>query len=269
MGSKSKIWLLGDSFVSGEACAAENKNLSGHLQKFLDKNNIDQNVINLGVLGKTLANYIDFLETFEIHKDDTIFLILYDNDIHLSEEVCRLSLKHNIEKGIFVPHFCKEIDLKLLDTKDRNSFIKKINYLVKEIYIIKLLKESLYQFKSFRKFFYRSEYRNLWFDNNSPENKLIVEQIVYIEKLAKQFGAKFILTYYPNTNAINEGDVRHKIWTNFFEYLLNEKKIKGLDPYPYFIDKSTSKNMVWSLTDKHPNCEAHGIFAKFLLESIQ
>ena len=76
-----------------------------------------------------------------------------------------------------------------------------------------------------------------------------------------------VFTYYPNTNRISNNDARHKTWARFIEYVKEIEGIDILDPYPYFVTHAPKKSMVWSLTDKHPNCAAHKIMADFLVNN--
>ena len=89
----------------------------------------------------------------------------------------------------------------------------------------------------------------------------------YIKKYVENKEADFYLTYFPNTNNISNNDQRHDIWIKFFKNLENNFQIQHYDPYPYFILNAPQKRMVWSLTDNHPNCEAHKIMSDFLIKS--
>jgi len=82
-------------------------------------------------------------------------------------------------------------------------------------------------------------------------------------------GGSVLFTYYPNTNAISDKDERHAIWKRFIKFLEKNDGIKISDPYPYFIKNAPEKSMVWSLTDKHPNCEAHSLMAEYIFNNLQ
>ena len=117
--------------------------------------------------------------------------------------------------------------------------------------------------------FYRTEYRSRWTDFKSDENKWIFSSLKTIKKIVESKGAKIIFTYYPNTNNISNNDNRHFQWLSFIKYANAKHNIKILDPYPYFINNSEDKSMVWSLTDKHPNCDAHKLMAEFIFQELK
>ena len=90
MNRKSKVFLLGDSFVAGLTCAKKQQNLSGHLQGLMGDG---VEVVNLGVGGKDPSHYTDFLTYFPIRQGDKGVVVLYDNDIHMSKETCELATR--------------------------------------------------------------------------------------------------------------------------------------------------------------------------------
>jgi hypothetical protein len=77
-------------------------------------------------------------------------------------------------------------------------------------------------------------------------------------------GATLNLTYYPNTNRIDINDPRYSQWLDFIEYVDDKLGLRIDDPYPYIINNASSSSMVWSLTDKHPSCEAHELMANHI-----
>lgn len=265
---KTNVLLIGDSFVSAIACAKEKQNLSGHLQTLLG-DGIE--VVNLGVGGKDPANYIDFLMHFPIRKDDLIVVVLYDNDIHMSKDTCRTALR---QKGIFpplhVPDFCSQLTTTMSVQKDEDGFLRQLNQVLKDrSKLFQLIKESAYNIPGVSNLFYRSEFTKRWNDFNADETKWILSTLPIMREIVEQKGARFLLTYYPNTNAISAEDPRHKIWLDFGQYVLEKSQIKLHDPYPFFVQHAQRKSMVWSLTDKHPSCDAHALMAQFLLDRIK
>lgn len=263
--TSTRIFVLGDSFVAGTACQKKGTNLTGHLQKLLTRN---QQVVNLGVGGADPSNYIDFIGHFPIRPNDLVIVVLYDNDIHMSKETCELSSVQLKNYPIFYPSHCDELISGAIASKDQDSFLKRMNNKIKQFKTIALLKEAFYNIPIFSRFFFRSEYVTRWERFESEENQWIMSTLPVMKSMVEKRGAQFFLTYYPNTNNISPNDVRHNIWINFKKELINRHKLELLDPYPFFISKATSKSMVWSLTDKHPSCDAHAIMSQFLFDVI-
>ena len=261
----SNIFVVGDSFVAGAACVAESKHLTGHLANLIPSSN----VINLGAAGKNPANYIDFLNYIPLSRVDTVVVVLYDNDIHVSDETCELSLQQKKYFSIHVPDFCESQLSGEQRPKDESGLLKKINQSVKHLSTAQLLKESLHNLPYLSTMFYRSEYVSRWNEFASEENKWIRSTIPVMQTIVESKGAKFKLIYYPNTNSISVSDPRHQIWKKFSAEVGRELSIHLHDPYPYFISMAPRKSMVWSLTDKHPSCDAHRLMAEYVTSILR
>ena len=86
-----------------------------------------------------------------------------------------------------------------------------------------------------------------------------------LQQQMRRNGGSVVFTYYPNTNQISHTDARHETWRRFIEYVRENEGIDILDPYPRFLTDAPQTSMVWSPTDKHPNCAAHKSMADFLV----
>jgi len=272
---KNNFYVIGDSFVEGSVCASKNENITGHLAKTIK----DYKVYNLGVGGKDPSHYIDFINFFPINEGDIVAVVLYDNDVHISNDTCSIIMRQKEIFPIYVPNYCKPKKSQILGSKNenfehqvfipkdqsgKNFLLKKINYYFKNLFLFRLFKESLYNFPFLSKYFYREEFKQNIGNFDSEENKWLISSIIVTKKQVEEFGAKFYLYYYPNTNKIEKEDPRHDSWRLFARKLFIDFGIKLNDPYPFFIQKSKKTSMVWSLTDKHPNCEAHKIMASYI-----
>jgi hypothetical protein len=108
----------------------------------------------------------------------------------------------------------------------------------------------------------------LWNSYEAEENKWVISSIVAMEEHIRGKAGNAYFTYYPNTNMISFNDPRHRIWKGFNSKIRDSYDINIYDPYPYFIENASSKSMTWSLTDKHPNCEANAIMADFQASKV-
>ena len=82
---RRELLIIGDSFVEGAFCVNDNTDFPSSLYYKLNKK---ANIVNLGVGGKNTADYIDFLDSLSISKDDIAIVVLYDNDTHISQRNC-------------------------------------------------------------------------------------------------------------------------------------------------------------------------------------
>ena len=260
----SELLILGDSFVEGVACAKDNANFPSHISNKL-KGKL--NVVNLGVRGMNVADYIDFLDHFKVSYGDVALITLYNNDLHISKRNCAQINRQAKKYDIYTPKFCNQHDE--FTDKSNNNFLKKINNSIKKYKTVQLVKESMTQVPVFKSLFYRDELTNRWNDFESEENKWVRSSLINITEQVKNKGGLAVFTYYPNTNKISNNDKRHQIWMRFIEYVKNNDGIIISDPYPYFINNAPETSMVWSLTDKHPSCEAHSLMAEFIFNDLK
>lgn len=100
------LLVLGDSFTAGSVCAQDNANFPSHLSRMLSS---EIKVINLGVGGNNNADYIDFLDHFDISYGDIALVTLYDNDIHVSQKNCDQIVRQNEKYNVYVPNFVRTV----------------------------------------------------------------------------------------------------------------------------------------------------------------
>ena len=261
---KHNVFIVGDSFVQGLTCAADNQDFPGHLQQSLGS---QHRVINLAVEGMNPADYLDWLSQISINKGDEVVIVLYDNDTHISKRNCKQINRQSLAHELYVPEFCMS-ESGIMVEKNRSSRLKRLNNKLIKFKVVKLIKEGLLNIPLTADLFYRAEFQSLWNNYKAEETKWMVSSLVVIEKLILDKEAKAYFTYYPNTNLISEDDPRHTIWKNFKLELNSSAGIKLHDPYPYFIKKSTKKSMVWSLTDKHPSCQGYSMMSEYIISDI-
>ena len=266
-----KVFVLGDSFVAGVACSRHGTNLTGHMKRLAADLGRKINFVNLGVSGKAPTNYVDFIDHFQISTGDAVILVLYDNDIYFTHESCRLSKLHKEKYGLYFPSTCDGFlapptaEVKT-DQPSAKNLLREINNYLWQVKLAELARESLYNVPGMSRFYNRSRYRTIWNEFESEEVRLILSQIRHLEELARRTESRFFLTYYPNTNNIRNNDPRHDVWLKFLDFVQKETGLIALDPYPYLQKAAPSTKMVWSLTDKHPSCDAHRIVAEYFVQ---
>lgn len=258
------LYVLGDSFVAGIACAADKQDFPSRLDAQLNS----VKVLNLGVPGGSLVNYIDIVEKLPLTTGDSVLVVLYDNDIHIARQDCQLAKSQSERHNSFYPQTCQAIGSTSGPTKDEQGFLRWLNTYLRDFKLVQLLKESAYNVPLLQQFFYRRERDSLWSLPDSDEFKLLSSSLVLLDSLLHDTGVSVFYTYYPNTNFIDASDPRHALWQGFIGYASNTLGINISDPFPYFVANAPERSMVWSLTDKHPDCAAHGIMADYVRKDI-
>lgn len=260
-----KVFLIGDSFIQGDFCAFDQKTLPDEMQKI----NNDFTFINLGVGGKSLPNYLDILNEIKPHKNDKVILFLYDNDIFVSSEMCKLAIIHNKKYGTFVPKFCKKNLNKEIKQRSENTFLKFVNSKLRNFKTISLMKDAIINIPYFEKFFFRYEYNKLWTNFNSEENIYITNLVIKIKNLTENKGAEFYLTYFPNTTFISMDNPEADRWQIYLDFLKLNYNINSLNPYLHLTRNAPKKSMTRSYSDDHPSCDVYKILASFYNDKIE
>ena len=263
-----RVMLVGDSFTAGRNCAANDENVTGHLERLTGERDLD--LVNLGVDGRDGAHLVEIVEEMRsgVGPGDEMVVILYDNDIHLSEETCRLIDRQSTVHGVTKPGLCTAILAGAAQPLDQDTLLKQLNQRLDEVRTFNLVKEAAFNIPFLQGLYTRSTHVSKWEDLDSDEYRWMVDSITLMRGLVEERGADFTLAYYPNINAITAADPRHAIWRTFIDALEDETGITTLDPFPFFVENTPSTSLVWSLTDKHPNCTAHGLMADFLFETV-
>lgn len=130
-----------------------------------------------------------------------------------------------------------------------------------------MLKTASINIPQLSKLYNRTSWRNLYRDTNSDENIIFISLLKQLKKIAKKNDINLKITYFPDVNNISIENEYANDWRIFIK---NAKKndIKIYDPWDYFLKHSNQKNMVWSLSDDHPNCQANKIMADYLINFV-
>lgn len=258
----SKIYIMGDSFAAGFKYAAEKKDFPSILQNKYNNENIE--VINMAIGGKSIPHYIEWITSIEISKNDKIILVLYENDILMDKQNCQLINSQSILYGTYKPSLCEEIISGNIKPKNEDSILKEINNKLRTVYLIKLLKNAIYQFEFMRGIFTREIYQKMWSDFTIEENLYVQTSLKFIQDFVKQNKASIYFTYFPNTHAIFDSKEKNKMTWKSFIGNMKSKDISIIDPFDFFYENASSSRMTHSLTDYHPNDEANKIMADFV-----
>tara|TARA_B110000483_G_C18136241_1_gene519609 strand:+ start:399 stop:1361 length:963 start_codon:yes stop_codon:yes gene_type:complete len=260
---QNKTVFLGDSFTVNQVCAHNKKDFVNIIKsKFTDKKN---SYYNFGSLADSPPEYINIAE--HISKNvQNIIVVLYYNDIFLGKKSCNSILK-NPQININSFKGCTLILNENID-KSEDTIPKKIdNFFENKIKTWKLLKTATINIPQLSKLYSRTSWRNLYRDNKSEENIIFISLLKQLKNIAKENDINLKITYFPDINNITRENEYAKDW-RFFIKNAEKNNIKIYDPWDYFLKNSDGKNMVWSLTDDHPNCKANKIMADYLINYV-
>lgn len=258
-----KTVFLGDSFTVGEVCAHDNKDFVNLIK---DRKKSETTVYNFGSLGITSTDMINIYNYLEKGKINKLIIVLYYNDIFLSQQSCKNLLKFD-KYGIPYVEKCNKILASSEDTSNDSNLKKIDNYLEIKLKIWRLLKEALANTPFISQFYNRSSWKYLYQDKKSDEFRLLMNTLHYFKKESETKNFDIIFTYFPDINNIIPENRLHDDWKNFI-HVAKKSNIIINDPWPFFLKNASNKNLAWSLTDDHPNCEAHKIMYKFINKNL-
>ncbi len=261
---ENKTIFLGDSFTVGEVCAHDKKDFVGLIKsKYEDSKNSFYNFGSLGISPSDMINIYNYIEQGDFNQ---LVIVLYYNDIFLSHQTCKNLISF---EDFNIPKIekCDQILSKVEDSSS-NTKLKKIdNFLEINFLTWRLIKLSLANSPYFSKYYSRSEWKNLYQDSDSEELNLLINILTYFKKQSEIKDFNLIVTYFPDVNYINPSNTLHDDWLNFINIAKQEDIIIN-DSWDFFIKNASKQNLTWSLTDDHPNCEAHKIMYDYIDQQI-
>ena len=263
--NKFRTIFIGDSFTFGKECAHNKKDFVNLIK--LNKSDAKNSYYNFGSRGISPLEMISIYRYLKQSNIDKLVLVLYYNDIFLSDKSCSI-LNKNSHYGLNEIKKCSDISKKNQDTSNDTSLKKIDNFLELNLLTWRMVKVALANSPYFSKFYSRSEWSSLYQDTNSEEFQLLIDILKYFKRESKENNFEIIFTYFPDVTFIDPLNKTHSDWLNFIEYAKKTAGINISDPWPYFIQNSFKKDLTWSLTDDHPNCEAHEIMYNFVNEKL-
>lgn len=254
--------FLGDSFTKGEVCAGSKQDLVSQLNSMQDKF-----FYNLAINNGNPIRYIELINKFNYDQLSNVILILYFNDINLDKSSCYFYKKQK-NKLKFYPKICDKLLNQNLDSSN-DSYLKKIdNFLENKFKTWLLLREGLVNITFFNQFYNRSSWTQSYDDSSLDQNKAILNDILFLKENLERNNVNFYVTYYPDVNYLVSNNKISKHWINLIRIAKNEYNIQIFNPWEFFLKNKLKSNMVWSLTDNHPNCDAHLIMANYINQVI-
>lgn len=282
---KNSVIVIGDSFVVGRKCGTA-KNITGHLSSILAASSAGHEVINLGRSGTSVFSYYQTLHDvmIEFGTPGAVVVVMYSNDINFEPMMCA-SLYEIVNDSRFTDE-----DLTLIadycdayfDTTDpdgdyvdrvfnlrRPQIGGSLNWLLySHVYVYRLLREIAAQ--ALDRFILtddigRAAHPSQWSDSEGIHFRALQFGLEKIDKAANSIGAPIIYVTYPNVEDLSlesRMSMAYKKAIPVLEETLGDKIFSGYEAFDS--NPNFERNMVWSLTDPHPNCTAHEIMADWI-----
>ena len=278
--------VLGDSFTHGAACGAE-RNYPGHLGRLVRQHGDPYRVVNLGVSGADPFMYLQLVEGLLASGRSPSFLVvtLYANDIEVSCSVCgflervRNDPAFSAEEIARLETFCRARCAKLDDTTmvgtEHFSLVRRAHtWLYTKLYVYGLLRDTLARLAmrvGINVGWGRAAYPPLWQNHQSLEFRLVKLARGGIRDALRRAGdGRMMVVIYPDVQNIRKDNVYFSIYQGVEEDLSKSLGVPVSSGYPAFLDQAEARqNMPYSLTDNHPSCKAHELFARWVFVQFE
>lgn len=280
---KDPVLVAGDSFVAGYKCGHK-YNLTGHLEALILETGLEVDVLNFGRGSSSVFSYLsrlwDYLEEFDTITPSAIVIVLYSNDINIFEqEICRWT-QHitndaigSIKDTVEVAKYCRK-DGSPADSGRRFFTLRGTldQELYKHSYLYRLLRAvgaRLLALMDPDQLIGRLRFVEQWLDFEGGRFRLVEWALGRIQELADKQGVRLIVAWYPNVEDLSEEGTFYEVASNVTSRLSDRLGIPVYNGYEAFAnDERAGRRMVWSVTDDHPNCLAHKIYADWLLNKL-
>ena len=281
---RQAIVVLGDSMVAGVNCGRE-QNLVGHFSTAMQPVASGYKAINLGSANTSVLAYLDQLRGYEasIGAPAGIIVVLYTNDADVIEPrmcpvVDAIEGGDNLtasEKAKIIA-FCESVEPGKA-APDQSASVLSIggpvdSWLYGTSYAYRFFRGSMAMLAGMfggGEPIGRLRYPGIWSDAESLEMRLITTGMEEIKSLADLHGSSLLVAFYPPVEFLSKDNPSYAATEIASRGLREHLGVPVLNGFEAYLDEPrASRNMSRSLTDAHPSCLGHQIFAEWLVEKF-
>ena len=115
-----------------------------------------------------------------------------------------------------------------------------------------------------------SNYKEQWRNHVSLQFRLVKLSMKLLQSEFEKANVPLLVVMYPPASRINEQNDYVRLYSDAAKFLSESTGVTVLSGYPaFFRNEQAKEDMSFSLTDGHPNCQAHEIFATWVLDKMQ
>ena len=266
-------WIfLGDSFLEGLACGAE-RNLTGSIAKHLAEKGVKLRPVNLGQPGTSGPTFLRIFAGYSgkygnIHR---VTVVLSSNDVNFDVALCR--------SGHFYDDILSQFESTRRDIREKCELLSEQEYhprfggrYLGGLYLWKLAREMgarIALVLAPEVDIGRVKHARAWTAQVNGYKEILLRSLEGIRDLAREIGANFDVVLYPPVDDLSEDAPFRSIYAQIrqeFEARLESPTYSGYEAFWELEDRPRS--MTWSLTNAHPNCEAHAILGDWVMRRV-
>jgi len=273
---ENSIVLLGDSFGAGEACG-NHKNLAGCLSSSTNKH-----IVNLSKSGTNPAYHVGALEMYlrnfsQYVRGETVIMLLYFNDIELDEYYCNFvnsdALPKRLSKALFKQYNararCDSISRINSQRANSNYTLRSAFILLRLKHVFQVIENSVGSLKlslGLESTTGRSAWSKNW-QSDSLERSLLVATLQKLISLCEIHKCKPQMVIYPSVEDLSATSPQNKSYIKFARFMSLAHGINIHNGIKPFLDIGVKSSRL-SLTDAHPDCNAHKILSEWLQKNF-
>lgn len=280
--AKNAVLIAGDSFTAGNACAA-GKTFPDAFTSAATQQGRPVHAVNMGVPGTGPFSYALRLKDYFSEKGPTAgaIMTLYANDAEIDCQVCR-HLDEWAKLGAFSAE--EQVELrKLCGVCFRQDNVQPVAGEVNSTRRFNWwLADHSLSYQLFREMgarlavktgllkvdWGRAAFPRRWEDRDGLYFKYVQASVTYAKREAASQGVPLMVVIYPDPIGLNTQNEFVGIYNRAREALTAATGVPVYSGYDAFLGNPASRDtMVFSLSDAHPNCEAHGIFGRWVYET--
>jgi hypothetical protein len=280
--AKNAILIAGDSFTAGNACAA-GKTYPDAFTNAAKQHGSPLHAVNMGVPGTGPFSYALRLKDYFAEKGPTAgaIMTLYANDAEIDCQVCR-HLDEWAKLGEFSAEEQAELR-KLCSVCFRQDNAQPV---AGEVNVVRRfnwwLADRSLSYQLFREMgarlavktgflsvnWGRAAFPHRWNDREGLYFKYVQASIAYARREADSHGVPLMVVIYPDPIGLNSRNEFVDIYAGVQGALTASTGVPVYSGYDAFLgNPATRNNMVFSLSDAHPNCQAHAIFGQWVFST--
>jgi len=268
------VVFLGDSFTQGAACPREEA-YPGALERLAQARGLDLEARNLGIGGTGPFHYAGLAEDLLATgaRPLAVVVTLFENDIELDCGACRYEPELDAS-GELLDSDREELAQRCAACRAPQARAQDERLLLglhEASYVWRLLRRAAAGFAVAMRWDFEGMARRdkKWADPAGLPRRLMRFAVARTGEQLRSAGIPSLVLLYPGVVSLRPDAPFVELYRRAAEDLSSASGLAVRSGHPAFLGRpNVREDMTYSLTDGHPSCEAHAMFAAFALAEL-
>lgn len=274
------VLFLGDSFTEGAACGRE-RNFPAVFGELAGAADPDLVAINLGIEGVNTFAYLALVRalTGDGRRPRGAIATLFINDIERDCSLCPF-MAELAATGAFtaaeteeLAAFCRECAGRHDDITAHYTGVRRLHrWLYAQSWVYRLTRDASYQVLPLLglQAGWGAAYPEQWGDHAGLNYRLLEKSLVMLAETADAAEVPLLVTLYPPARPLTPDAPYLEIYARAAADLAPRLGVPVLSGYDFLLDHpQAGVDMAFSLTDAHPSCAMHRLYAQWVWQEWQ